>query len=54
MEWNILEKHFSAARLGRYSAARGGNRARAALDYPCNLQLAEAMMPLLHTVEIAL
>jgi len=54
MDWNILEKHFSAARLGRYSAARGGNTARAALDYACNLQLAEAMMPLLNTVEIAL
>ncbi|WP_380181787.1 hypothetical protein [Kalamiella sp. sgz302252] len=54
MDWNILEKHFSGARLGRYSAARGGNTALAALDYACNLQLAEAMMPLLNTVEIAL
>ncbi|WP_345830880.1 hypothetical protein AAGR08_23385 (plasmid) [Pantoea sp. BRR-3P] len=54
MEWNELEKHFSAARLGRYLAARGGDEARAAQDYAFNLRLAEAMMPLLNTLEIAL
>lgn len=54
MNWNDLEKHFSAARLGRYRTARDGNETLAAEDYAHNLQLAEAMMPVLNTLEIAL
>jgi hypothetical protein len=54
MNWSILEKHFSAARLGRYRAARGRDEVRAAEDYAYNLHLAEAMMPVLNTLEIAL
>ena len=54
MQWNELEKYFSAARLGRYSSARAGDRVRAASDYANNLLLAEAMLPVLNTVEIAL
>ena len=54
MDWNDLEKHFSAARLGRYRSARGGDEARAAADYAFNLKLAEAMMPVLNILEIAL
>ncbi|UJL39250.1 hypothetical protein [Pantoea agglomerans] len=54
MNWNDLEKHFSAARLGRYRAARDGDEAGAAADYAVNLKLAEAMMPVLNILEIAL
>ncbi|ENM3921757.1 Abi family protein [Vibrio cholerae] len=54
MNWNDLERLFSPARLGRYRAARAGNTAEAALDYTYNLQLSEAMMPMLNVLEIAL
>lgn len=54
MNWNDLEKHFSAARLGRYLAACGGDEERAARAYVKNLLLAEAMMPMLNVLEIAL
>ncbi|QGY33296.1 hypothetical protein CUN67_28285 (plasmid) [Pantoea cypripedii] len=54
MQWNELEKYFSAARLGRYCNARAGDQVRAASDYASNLLLAEAMLPVLNTVEIAL
>lgn len=54
MNWNELEKHFSAARLGRYRAARGGDEIGAAGDYAYNLKLAEAMMPVLNILEISL
>lgn len=54
MNWKDLEKHFSIARLGRYQTARGGDLAGAALDYAFNLRLAESMMPVLNTLEIAL
>ncbi|ALZ82498.1 hypothetical protein [Aeromonas hydrophila] len=54
MNWNDLEKHFSAARLGRYSAARGGDTTKAAADYSSNLLLSEAMVPMLNVLEIAL
>ncbi|WP_420030783.1 hypothetical protein ACN429_25820 (plasmid) [Pseudomonas oryzihabitans] len=54
MRWNDLERHFSAARLRRYLVARAGDEALAAADYSANLRLAEAMMPMLNTLEIAL
>ena len=54
MNWNELEKHFSAARLGRYSVARGGDTTKAAADYSSNLLLSEAMVPMLNVLEIAL
>lgn len=54
MNWNDLEKHFSPARLGRYRASCGGDEARAAKAYANNMLLAEAMMPMLNVVEIAL
>ena len=54
MNWNDLEKHFSAARLGRYRAACAGDEARAARAYANNMLLAEAMMPVLNVLEIAL
>lgn len=54
MNWNDLEKHFSAARLGRYRAACGGDEVRAAQAYVNNMLLAEAMMPMLSVLEIAL
>lgn len=54
MNWNELEKHFSAARLGRYRAACGGDEGKAASAYVSNMLLAEAMMPLLNVLEIAL
>lgn len=54
MNWNDLEKHFSAARLGRYRASCGGDEARAARAYVNNMLLAEAMMPMLSVLEIAL
>lgn len=54
MNWSDLEKHFSAARLGRYRASCGGDETRAARAYVNNILLAEAMMPMLNVVEIAL
>lgn len=54
MKWNELERHFSTARLGRFSQARNGDRARAAVDYTHNILLAEAMMPMLNILEISL
>jgi len=54
MNWNDLEKHFSAARLGRYRASCGGDENRAAKAYVSNILLAEAMMPMLNVLEIAL
>ena len=54
MNGNDLEKHFSAARLGRYRTARSGDEVAAASDYAYNLRLAEAMMPVLNTLRIAL
>ncbi len=54
MDWQVLERHFSAARLGRYRDARAGDLAMAALDYSWNLRLAEALVPMLNAVEIAL
>jgi len=54
MNWTDLEKHFSTARLGRYRAACGGSAARAAAAYSHNMLLAEAMLPSLNVLEIAL
>ncbi|MFP5393556.1 MAG: hypothetical protein ACLGI6_18740 [Gammaproteobacteria bacterium] len=54
MNWNDLEKHFSAARLGRYRAACGGDESRAAKAYVNNMLLAGTMMPMLSVLEIAL
>ena len=54
MNWNDLEKHFSAARLGRYRASCGNDEARAIKAYVNNMLLAEAMMPMLSVLEIAL
>jgi hypothetical protein len=54
MDWSDLEKHFSRARLGRYRASCGGDKAKAASAYVKNIQLAEAMMPMLNVLEIAL
>jgi hypothetical protein len=54
MDWGDLEKHFSAARLGRYRASCNGDEIRAARAYVNNMLLAEAMMPMLNVLEIAL
>lgn len=54
MDWSDLEKHFSAARLGRYRASCNGDVARAAKAYVNNMLLAEATMPMLSVLEIAL
>lgn len=54
MNWNDLEKHFSAARLGRYRHARRGDLTKAAADYSYNVLLSEAMVPMLNVLEIAL
>lgn len=54
MDWSDLEKHFSPARLGRYRSACSGDEARAAKAYVDNMLLAEAMMPMLNVLEIAL
>lgn len=54
MNWNELEKHFSPARLSRYRAARHGNTTKAAQDYSYNMQLSEAMLPMLNVLEISL
>lgn len=54
MNWTDLEKHFSAARLGRYRASCGGDEVRATTAYVNNMLLAEAMMPALKVLEISL
>ncbi|WP_167359038.1 hypothetical protein [Duganella phyllosphaerae] len=54
MNWEDLEKHFSSARLGRYRASCDGDKEIATRAYVSNLLLAEAMMPLLNVLEIAL
>lgn len=54
MNLKELEKHFSPARLGRYQAAYAGNPTKAVKAYSYNLLLAEAMVPLLNVLEIAL
>ncbi len=54
MDWSDLEKHFSAARLGRYRASCNSDVARAAKAYVNNMLLAEATMPMLNVLEIAL
>lgn len=54
MNWSELEQHFSAARLGRYRAACGGDEVAAARAYVANMLVAEAMMPMLSVLEIAL
>ncbi len=54
MDWQVLERHFSAARLGRYRDARGGDLAMAALDYSWNVRLAESLVPMLNALEISL
>lgn len=54
MNWKDIEKHFSSARLRRYQQAYLGDNEKAALAYSNNMLLAEAMMPLLNVLEIAL
>lgn len=54
MDWIDLEKNFSPARLGRYRASCDGDEERAARAYVNNMRLAEAMMPMLGVLEIAL
>lgn len=54
MNWSDLEKHFSPARLRRYRASCDGDEVRAARAYINNILLAEAMMPMLNVLEIAL
>ncbi|MCE4062970.1 hypothetical protein LXM60_22485 [Pandoraea sputorum] len=54
MEWSELEGCFSSPRLRRYMVAYKGDTARAATAYPHNLQLAEALLPSLNVLEIAL
>lgn len=49
-----MEKHFSRARIERYRKARNGDAALAAADYSRNMLLAEAMVPMLNVLEIAL
>lgn len=49
-----MEKHFSRARIERYRRARDGDAALAAADYARNMLLAEAMVPMLNVLEIAL
>ncbi|AVB17288.1 MULTISPECIES: Abi family protein [Pseudomonas syringae group] len=54
MNWSDLEKHFSSARLSRYRASCAGDEVKAATAYVNNMLLAEAMMPMLSVLEIAL
>jgi hypothetical protein len=54
MNWSELERHFSAARLGRYYRFFAQDADKAAEAYAHNLLLAEAMMPMLNVLEIAL
>ena len=53
-DWTLLELHLSSARLGRYHKHRSGDQTKAMGDYIHNLQLASAMIPMLHVLEIAL
>ena len=53
MEWTLLARHFSTARMERYRTAREGNHSLAAHDYAHNLRLAQAIMPMLNVLEVA-
>lgn len=54
MNWDDLERHFSPARLGRYRASCDGDEVLAVRAYIDSILLAEAMMPMLNVLEIAL
>lgn len=54
MQWNDLQRHFSASRLERYLNYHQGNKSNATEDYALNMVLAESMMPLLNVLEISL
>ncbi|WP_447917147.1 hypothetical protein [Achromobacter aegrifaciens] len=54
MEWKLRETVFSVPRMGRYLNKYGGDALRAGVAYDQNVLLAQALMPALQTVEIAL
>ena len=54
IDWTLLERHFSSARLERYCEHQSADQAKAIDDYVYNLRLAGAMIPMLHVLEIAL
>ena len=54
MPWTILEAHLSSPRMGRYLDDCKGDKVRAVEAYTHNLLISEALMPLLHVLEISL
>lgn len=54
MEWQLRETVFSVPRMGRYLNQYAGDAGRASVAYDQNVLLAQALMPALQTVEIAL
>ena len=54
MNKQYVEKVFSAERMQKYFAAHPGNEAKALLHYRCNIQISEALYPVLSTLEVAL
>jgi hypothetical protein len=54
MDWQLRETVFSAPRMGRYLSKYAGDAGRAGAAYDQNVLLAQALMPALQTVEIAL
>lgn len=54
MEWQLRETVFSVPRMGRYLNKYAGDAGRAGVAYDQNVLLAQALMPALQTVEIAL
>lgn len=54
MDWQLREAVFSAPRRGRYLSKYAEDAGRAGAAYDQNVLLAQALMPALQTVEIAL
>jgi len=54
MSWTTLETHLSSPRMQRYLDDNQGDKLRAVDAYTHNLLISEALMPLLHVLEVSL
>jgi len=54
MNRSYLEKIFSAERMQKYFALRPGDEPKSILHYQCNIQVSEALYPVISVMEVAL
>jgi len=54
MDYSKHEYFFSGIRLARYKSACGGDKDKAVKLYKANLQLSQALYPLISILEVAL